>query len=504
MSVDANRVEDSASRGMTTSTVESVIQQLALRIEERVWREGERLPSVRALAQAFEVSPVTMAKAVKQLCALGILRSEPRKGVYVAIRTSPLPSDVGYEVQRTFIRQFVNNRMRTISIMPLDTTETINLASGTMAPDAVPNTAIQTAIRDTASVYEEKAISSIPIEGDERLREWVCSHLTRFGVQARSDEVIITNGSQQGRKVLADTLIDPGDTILIEQPTYHGALSVFEAAGARCIGVPIDLTSGPRLDVLEMLAEHYRPKFFYTIPTGQIPTGLTISAESRRRIIELAIRKRFLIVESDPGNEIFYDGNPPSAIKSQDPGGVVVYLKSFSRIVAAGLRIGAVIVSDPLREAMINRKVVDDAFTSTLTQHVFNTYVTQPDFEQNILAARAHYKIRRDATMNALQKFMPDGVTWTIPTSGMHTWLTLPHGLSSRLIAEHALNKGVAVAHSEIFMPNNYPDQGIRITFSDNDPERIELGIQRLANTISSWLDSKDTRMLNEYVLKVL
>lgn len=502
---DVHRSDPTAMKqGRLTSDL--IARQIEDQIRNGVWSPGDRLPSIRTLAGRFGVSVVTMAKVVRQLSDNGVLRSEPRKGVYVADALQPAVSrpDIGIEIQRSFLRRYTRPRSLSIALKPSAEIDTINLASGTMAPDAILGSAIQAAIREIASRYTERSFSTISTSGERQLREWVACHLARFGIESSPEEIVITSGSQQGRKLVADTMIEAGDTILVEQPTYPVALSTFEAAGARCVGVPVDPRDGVRLDVLEHLVDHYRPKFFYTVPTGQIPTGLTMSMAQRQRLIELAARKGFLIIESDPGNEMYYEGQAPSAIKSLDPGGLVIYLKSFSRVVAAGLRVGAAVVNGPLKDAIIDRKVTDDMVTSTLSQEVFLAYVSRPDFQGNLDAGRDHYLIRRNATMRALEATMPEGVTWTVPTSGLHTWLTLPLGLSSRLVAERAIDQGVVVAHSEIFMPNDNPDNGLRITFSDSDPDRIMIGVRRLAGVITSSLESLSDGDSRDYLVKVL
>ncbi len=488
------------------TTVAAVADQLEDEIRTGAWSPGDRIPSIRILAERYRVSNVTMSRAVRQLSDRGVLRSESRRGTYVAERPhATITSDgIGFEVQRSFLRRYPHPRSLSVSVKSPSVMDTINLASGTMASNAVPPSAIKLAIREVATQHAERSFATIPSNGEPELRAWVSRHLEQFGFRALPDNVVITSGSQQGRKLVTEALIEPGDVVLIEQPAYPFALSTFEAAGARCIGVPVDSERGIRLDILEHLVDHHRPKALYTVSTGQIPTGLTMTLEQRRHLVDLATRRGFLILESDAGNELYYDGYAPNAIKALDPGGLVVYLKSFSRVVAAGLRVGAVVVEGPLRDAIIDRKVTNDLVTSTISQEVFLAYVSRRDFQHNIDATREHYLVRRDAALQALAATMPDGVTWTIPTAGLHTWLTLPDHVSSREIAERALDHGVVVAHSEIFMPGHNPDNGIRVTFSDTDPLRIAMGIERLSGAIASSLGSPGRHDAHEYMVKVL
>lgn len=498
---ETNGLNDAHNR----STRHVVADHLMKAVEEGVWAPGDRLPSVRALASTYRVSVLTMTRSIQQLVARGVLRSEPRKGVYVcdAVPTVLVAGSVGTELQRSFIRRQPRARSLSVAVKTDSFGNTINLASGTMAPDAVPSRAISSAIRRTASSYVERSFSTTPLNGELELRNWITDHLMQFGIRSSPDNVVIVNGSQQGRKLLTESLINPGDTVLIEQPTYPFALSTFEAAGAKCIGVPVEHEVGLRIDMLEQLARRHHPKLFYTVSTGQIPTGLTLTMGQRRQVVDIASDMGFLIVEADAGNELSYDGPAPHAIKSLDPGGLVVYLKSFSRIVAAGLRVGCVIVEGPLRDAVIERKRTDDLFTSPLSQEVFRSYVTSRRFHSDLAKARDHYLTRRNAALAALAAEMPEGVSWTRPTAGLHIWLTLPAGISSRIVAHRAIGRGVVVAHGEIFMPNDNPDNGLRITFSDTSPDEIAEGVRRLARVISEAIDDS-AQFPTEYVVEVL
>jgi DNA-binding transcriptional MocR family regulator len=282
---------------------------------------------------------------------------------------------------------------------------------------------------------------------------------------------------------VAHALLAPNDTVLVERPMYPFALSVLESVGVRCIDVPVD-EDGNWVDAAEDLMERFRPKLVLAVPTGQVPTGLTLPMPRRRALLDAARKHGVMIVEDDHGSEISYDRPSPPPIKSLDTHGHVIYIKSFGKLTLPGLRIGCIVAEGLVLEALSHEKLLSDRYTSPILQAAFLAYVTRSSFNRDLKQYQRVYQERRDAMLEALEEEMPPGVHWTVPQSGFYLWFTVPRGISAQDIAARAAANGVLVARASPFFAQGDPDTGFRLTFTSNQPDRLRLGIKRLAEAV--------------------
>jgi 2-aminoadipate transaminase len=323
------------------------------------------------------------------------------------------------------------------------------------------------------------------VKGYRPLREMIAERMAARGATVDPADVLITNGAQQGIDLAARVFIDPGDIVLTEEPTFMDALRVFRSHEAEPIGVPVD-EEGLQVDALTTLLERLprRPKFLYTIPTYQNPMGVSMSTERRRALVDLARERGLLIVEDDPYGDLSYDGDPPPTLKSLDP--EVIFLGTFSKVLAPGLRVGWVASSPRLRDAFFNVKEGTDIHNERImTRTVYHSALGFLD--EHIAETREIYRSRRDAMLAGLEREMPAGVHWTTPHGGFFIWVTLPDRFETDAMLPDATDRGVIYLPSSWFYPDRSWTRSMRLNFSAQPEERITEAMRRLAETIQAY-----------------
>ena len=307
--------------------------------------------------------------------------------------------------------------------------------------------------------------------------------MQKRGIEVGPDQVIITNGLTHGLSLVVHALTQPGDRVLVEQPTYLGFLNLLKAHRLEPLGVPLD-AEGPRLDVLEQFAVQYRPRFFYTIPSYQNPTGICVSQERRAALLAWAERHSIVLIEDDIYARLSYNGEPPLAIKQRDRQGVVVYATSESKVLFPGLRIGTLVAPQPLHDRILAIRRATDLCGAQVLQRVFAHFVQHKGLQNHLRRVIPVYRRRRDVMLMALRRYMPPGITWTEPTGGYCIWLTLPRLDTLRDLPQAALQHGVAIAAGDVFLTQPGPHQYVRLAFSYEDEETIRNCIKELARLI--------------------
>jgi DNA-binding transcriptional MocR family regulator len=463
---------------------------LIARIERGDWAGGDRLPSVRELAASLDISPFTVSRAIRHLSETGHVETIQGRGTFVATAgpdASAPVSDVDYSWQNALLRRPVSTRAHQI-VEPLIRSATLSddlivLASGGETTDVLPRKSLEAAWRHLLADVTSDMLSGWNSQGEPATREWIATYLRETGIQTTPDRIIVTNGGQQALSLVAQTLLEPDDTVLVERPAYLFALSILDSLSVRCIDVGVN-EDGSWVDNAEDLIERFRPKLILTVPTGQVPTGTTLPLQRRRQLVEAAHRHGIVILEDDHASEMSYDAPAPVAIKSLDTWGHVIYAKSFSKITLPALRIGAIVADGLILDALKHSKMIHDRYTSTVVQAAFLAYVSRPSFPRDLQRYRRIYKERRDTMLKALELTMPAGTRWTHPAAGFHLWLTMPDGVSAQEVAVRAAANGVLVARGGAFHVQNDADRGIRLTFTSNEPERLRVGVERLARAI--------------------
>jgi 2-aminoadipate transaminase len=369
----------------------------------------------------------------------------------------------------------------------------ISFAGGLPAPDVFPykeiSEACQRVMRDDGPI----ALQYGTTEGYNPLRELIAARTTRYANKVTIDNILITSGSQQALDLLGRIFINPGDRILVESPTYLGALQAWNAYGAEYVTVPSD-EHGMTIDGFEE-ALRTGPKFIYLLPNFQNPTGVTLPLERRNRIIELADRYGVPIIEDDPYGQLRFEGEniPPvmcldTAYRSQSEepiySGNVIYLSTFSKTLAPGLRLAWIIAPPEVIRKLVLAKQGADLHTSTFNQVLAYEIDRDGFIETHVKLIRQVYKERRDVMLDSLTEFMPQGVRWTRPEGGLFLWVTLPDHIDSTELLKIALDDKVAFVPGGSFHPDGCGKNTMRLNFSYSKPEVIAEGMARLGRAV--------------------
>ena len=330
-------------------------------------------------------------------------------------------------------------------------------------------------------------------EGWNPLREALSQHMAKKGVTAKPDEIIITTGSQQGLDLIGKTMIDPGDKVIVEGPTFLATIQCFRLYGADIVTAPVD-ADGVKVDALEQLIVTHKPKLIYLVPTFGNPSGAMLSLARRKRVLELAAQYRVLVVEDDPYGELYFgqsvdDRPPPSMLSLSDqvPGSRewIAYCGSFSKVLSPGLRVGWMIAQPQLLANAVMCKQFSDAHTSNLTQAIAAQYLSMNRMDAALDVVRKTYAERARTMAQCLEKELGDAISFSQPHGGMFFWtrLTVP-GSDAAEFAKRAIEKGVAFVPGAPFYATNPDRATLRLSFATADLAKIEEGVERLARAL--------------------
>ncbi len=397
--------------------------------------------------------------------------------------------------------------------------EVISFAGGLPAPKSFPVAEVKQAAGRLLDEQGPRALQYSPTEGFPPLRQFIVEKMSRYGIVADVDNVLMTTGSQQALDLIAKILLDPGDLVLCEAPTYLGALQAFAAYQARYATVPAD-DEGMQVERVEAILKRRHPKFIYALPNFQNPGGTTMSLARREQLVALASRFKVPIIEDDPYGELRFEGEhlPPLVVLDEQrvmqanpqcdgfDRGSVIYTSTFSKTLAPGLRLGWIVAPREVIYRLVQAKQGADLHSSTLDQMIAYEVVKREGFlVEHVRMIRALYKERRDAMLAAMEKYFPAGVRWTRPQGGLFLWVTLPEGIDATALLPEAVANKVAFVPGAPFFPSNVESRKqrargkrlpvghntMRLNFSNASPEKIEMGIQRLGRVIEKAIASR-------------
>ena len=368
----------------------------------------------------------------------------------------------------------------------------VSFAPGYPAPDTFPWEEFSQIAADLLGSRESGVLQYGPTRGYRPLLDTIASIMEHRGVASRLEDLLVTTGSQQGLDLVARVLVDPGDVILVELPTYVGAISAFRNLRASLVGVSqeadgIDLAA---LDATweRVRGEGRRVKFLYVVPNFQNPTGLLIGLDKRRRLLEWAERRDVLIVEDDPYCELYFEDSANEAdvrpIKADDRHGRVIYLSSFSKTLAPGFRVAWIAAAPALAAKFEMAKQAGDLLTGSLDQRIISVACRRGVLDRQLPILRAYYARKRDVMELALRRELGSAVSWPKPTGGFFLWLTLANGLDADTMIPRAVEHGVVYVAGEAFYVDGAGHNTLRLSFSAPTPDRIEAGVARLAATL--------------------
>ena len=366
----------------------------------------------------------------------------------------------------------------------------ISLAAGNPSPESFP---VEDLARISSEIFSDSSTAALQYsvtEGYPPLREDVKARLaSRFGIGRDFDMTIITSGGQQGIELLCKTMCDEGDTVIVEEPSFIGALNAFRSNGAKLVGIPME-DDGIDIGKLEdAMKNNPRAKILYLIPTFQNPSGTCMSLEKRKKVYDLAKKYNIIILEDNPYGELRFAGKEIPTIKSFDDDGYVVYSGSYSKVLSAGMRIGFICGPEAIVQKMVVAKQVEDVHTNIFFQMLCHRYIAECDMDKHVADIRKLYKHKCDLMLSELDKKMPKCVKYTRPEGGLFLWCTLPDNISQPDFVKAAMAKKVAVVPGQTFNSDpNSPSQSFRLNYSTPSDEQIVEGIDRLAETVKSML----------------
>ena len=329
-------------------------------------------------------------------------------------------------------------------------------------------------------------------QGDVRLREQILDITAQVGVHAHPDDIIVTTGSQMALDLVTRTFCDPGDVVLVESPSYVGALGVFRAYECDVVHVAMDdeglIPTALQETIDSVRAAGKRIKLIYTIPSFHNPAGVTQSPERRREILRIGQEAGIAILEDDPYGLLGFEGEPPRALRADDPDGVI-YLGSFSKTIASGLRVGWAIAPHGVREKLVLAAEAATLCPSNYAQLTVSDYLATQPWREQIKSFQEVYRERRDALLESLQAMMPAGTRWTIPAGGFYSWVTLPDGLDATAMLPRAIAELVAYVPGTGFYVDGQGSANMRLSYCYPDPDRIREGVRRLASVVETELE---------------
>jgi 2-aminoadipate transaminase len=358
--------------------------------------------------------------------------------------------------------------------------EIISFAGGLPAPELFPVAQVAAAADVALAQYGARALQYGQSEGFPQLREWIAEEMIARGIPTKATDILVTNGSQQVLDLAGKLFLNPGDVVLTENPTYLAAIQAFQTFEAKFVPVPTD-EHGLIPEALPELVRRHKPKFLYTIPNFQNPTGITLSAPRRQALAKLAAELNLVIVEDDPYGKLRYHGTAIAPIKSWDESGRVLYASTFSKTIAPGLRLGWVSAPPEVFSRLLILKQASDLHTSSFDQLVGYFYLTQNDQAAHLKKICKVYGERYGVLDAALREEMPGGFTWTKPEGGMFLWVTGPENLDALELLQRAIVQKVAFVPGRDFFPGDAGKNFLRLNYSNSTPERIREGVKRLA-----------------------
>ena len=372
--------------------------------------------------------------------------------------------------------------------------EIVSLAGGMPNLSALPMEMMAGVVNELILTNGAEALQYGSGQGHPKLREQICDVMALEGIRANADDIVVTTGSQQALDLISRIFIDPGDVVLVEAPSYVGALGTFRQYEASVVHVEMDndglIPDSLRAAIKSVRAAGRKIKFLYLIPNYQNPTGVCLPADRRTEILAICREAEIFVVEDNPYGLLGFDKPSPNAMRAEDSENVI-YLGSFSKTIASGLRIGWALVPQSLKDKLVIASESSILCPSNFTQLVISSYLANQPWRDQIASFAKLYKERRDAALAALDKYFPKGATWTKPGGGFYIWVTLPPEIDTNALVPKAIAAKVAYVPGTAFYADGFGSWSLRISFCHPTAERITEGIKALAGVIKTEMDSR-------------
>ncbi|MEU9510213.1 PLP-dependent aminotransferase family protein [Micromonospora sp. NPDC048170] len=444
---------------------------------------GDRLPSVRELTARHQASPVTVTEAIRQLVAEGLVEARSGRGTFVAAAPArERVPDLSWQTVALGPRPPGEEDMQALLALPPG--DAIPLSGGYLDPDLQPAAALGAALARAAR--QPASWQRGPVEGREDLRAWFARQ-AGGGLSAR--DMVICPGGQAALSSAFRGLTAPGDTLLVESPTYLGALATARAAGLRVVPVPAD-ADGVRPDQLAAAFTRTGARLFYCQPLHANPTGATLAAHRRAEVAAAVRAAGAFLIEDDYARDLTIDGEAPPPLAADDPDGHVIHLRSLTKSAAPGLRVAAIGARGPAGARLRATRLLDDLFVAGSLQQATLEFVTSPAWARHHRAVRAALRERRGALLAALRRHLPALVPQAVPRGGLNLWARLPDGVDDVALAAAAANEGVVVFPGRPWYAAESPAPHLRLTYAAAPPELMDEAVRRLSRALNGHLAS--------------
>ncbi|KAB2329711.1 PLP-dependent aminotransferase family protein [Cytobacillus depressus] len=452
------------------------------KISNGEWTIGYKLPPQRTLAKVLEVNRSTIVTAYDELTAEGLIEGKSGSGTKVINNTWNLLATASPPDWSSYVSSSIH-KPNLPTIQEINQAEfspnMIRLGTGELSPDLLAG-------RSMKQIFEKMAMKDISYGYEEPkgllpLRKEISNYLKTIGIEASPSSILIVSGSLQALHLISVGLLHRGSTVLTEKPSYLYSLHVFQSAGMRLVGIPLD-KEGIKVNDIPRNKKPNKAALLYTIPSFQNPTGTLMTVERRNHLLNVCQQEQLPIIEDDVYRELWFDEKPPNPLKASDKNGLVLYLGSLSKTLSPGFRIGWVVGPEPVIEHLADIKMQTDYGSSSLSQWAAVEWFASGLYEQHLNEIRNQLKIRRDFTLNILNKYFSDIATWEKPNGGFYIWLRLLTSISIRELFETALAEGILLNPGNVY--DHQADQHLRISYSFASLSELEDGLRRLSMII--------------------
>jgi DNA-binding transcriptional MocR family regulator len=480
-------LQRSGERGLS----EQMVDALKEAISSGELSVGEKLPPTRELAEIADVNHLTAVRVYRQLRELGLVTSQVGSGTFVREAAPATLRDDGEldggEWQRYVLPAMAESsgdRAMDEMYRHSQARGLIPLSVGYPSSELFPFDQIRRSMSEALAGHDSRALQYTDIAGLPELVEQVAALSAARGAPEEPSDILITTGARQGLTLAARAVLRPGDTAACESPTFMGVLESLRSTGARVLPVPVD-EGGLDVDALEELLARQEIRLLAIQPRCHNPTGRDLSAERRIRLVELARRHGFFIVEDGIYGDLRFEGEDPGSLR-REARGHVIYVDSLSKLVGGGLRVGWVASSGPVRERLLYEKRTDDMHSATLTQLALARFLAAGEYQGHLERARAFYQKRRDALLEATAEHLGGLATMEEPDGGGHLWLTLSVGVDEGELMTEAVRNGVTFVPGAAMIPEPAAGTHLRLSYGFLDPDQLAEGVRRLARAIRS------------------
>lgn len=484
------RLEDICiDKNMKVPLYQQIVSCIKDLIERDIIEVEDKLPPIRTLSKHLGVNNVTIVTAYQMLADENITYKIRGSGSYIAPKSDELLAQIAeFDNAEHQVYQMKDNQMTV-------TETTINFATATPKANLFPVTDFKKAINHVLDRDLGEAFGYQEAKGYLPLRNSINDYLKHQNILALPDSIQIISGAQQGLDIVSKAVLNYNDVVLVEAPTYSGAIASFRSRGVKIVQIPIQV-DGVNIKKLEEMIKRYRPKMMYTMINCQNPTGYSYTHKKKEQLLELAKTYNMYILEDDYVSELVYSKSKSLSLKSLDKYDQVIYIKSFSKILMPGLRLGFMIVPESLNQIILNAKQATDISTSGLIQKAFDVYLRNGNWERQLTHMKKIYHKRFEKMVESLNRYLPRSVHYYVPKGGILFWIELPKNKDSRLFFEWIKNKEVAIVPGDMFYYAERKSNAIRLSIAAVAEESIEEGVKKLSEFIQEFLRTETIEKL--------